>query len=270
MTYDEPFFQVPRTTAETSQGPIELPILYGDVHVAYAFFHSPTSAVVPLLAGTGLQPVPISGARCLVGIACYRYRDTSVGPYHEVGVVVPAAPRGEGATLAGLPELLRTRTRPEERHVGFHVLHLPVTTEVANAAGRELWGYPKFVTPIDVELDTRALRCTIDDPDDDSTIMRLEGPLGVGLTVPALSLLTYSVRDDQVLRTTVDVRGGMRAHLGRGVRLDVGRSRHAMADTLLGLGLDGATPDLILTTTTFQSRLNAGVRLGPVRELATA
>lgn len=269
MNYDTPFFQVPRTSAETSQGPVELPILYGDVQVAYTFFRADTAAVTPLMAGTGLQEVPYSTSGCLVGVACYEYRDTTVGTYNEVGVVVPAVPAGEHVPMGGLPDLLRTRTRPEERRAGFHVLHLPVTTELANAGGRELWGYPKFVTAIDVALRDRSLACTVHDPDGPGTILRLEGSLGPGLRAPSLPLLTYSVLDDRLLRTTVDVRGGMRAHAGRGLRLDVGTSYHPMADTLRDLGLDEAAPALVLTSTSFQSRLNAGVAIGTVPARAT-
>lgn len=264
MRYDAPFFQVPRTPHDTSQGSIELPILYGDVEVAYAFFRADEGAVAPMLDDTGLQALPYASSRCVVGVACFAYHDSTVGAYNEVGVVVPVVPRGQQVAMGGLPEMLRTLSRPEERHAGFHVLHLPVTTAIANAGGRELWGYPKFVTEIEMTLRSRTLSCAVQDPEGHGRVMRLHGRLGVGLPMPALSLLTYSLLDGKVLRTTVDARGGMRAHAGGGVRLEVGPSEHPMAQTLTDLGLGSATPVAVLTTDAFQSRLNAGVPIGSV------
>jgi len=50
-----------------------------------------------------------------------------------------------------------------------------------------------------------------------------------------------------------------------GIRLQVGQSRHRMADNLRELGLDGARPLAVSSTTRFQSRLNAGVPAGAGR-----
>lgn len=269
-THADPFFQVPRTVHTTSQGDVDLPIVYERVDAAYAFFRVDEAAVAPMLTGTGLRTTPFAGTSCLAGLACFAYHETSVGPYNEVGVVVPAVPTDHPVSVGGLPELVRTLSHPNERWGGFHVLHLPVTTAIANAGGRELWGYPKFVTSIDMALGRRSLSCAVSDPDDDGMLMRLDGRLGMGIPTPALSLVTYSVLDGQLLRATVDVRGRMRAHAGRHLRLDVGTSHHPMAETLRTLGLDGTSPVALLETRAFQSRLNAGVPIGTVRRLVGA
>jgi hypothetical protein len=147
------------------------------------------------------------------------------------------------------------------RRVGFHIVDLPVTTESADAAGRELWGYPKFVTDIDFRLQQGRLLCRVHDPQDETAIMTLAGQLGAGLPSPALDLVTYSRRGRHRLRTVIQTRGGGRLYAGGRVRLRIGGARHRMARHLHTLGLDAARPLLVWISTRFQSRLYPGARM---------
>lgn len=188
-------------------------------------------------------------------MAFYEYRDTSVGVYNEVGTAIFAVRPGERPRL-GLADLARA---PARRTIGMYVVDLPVTTALACAAGRELWGYPKFVTAIDFHLDRRELRSTVRDPAGAGDVCTLAGRLGLGVPVPPLSLMTYTVLDGVLLRTHVDVRGRGWARAAGTVRLTLGGSAHPMASRLRALGLDGARPHLVLATDRFQSLLHAGV-----------
>jgi hypothetical protein len=147
------------------------------------------------------------------------------------------------------------------RLVGFHIVDLPVTTARAHAAGRELWGYPKFITPIDFTLQKKQLDCCVHDPANLGKIMTLGGKLGVGVPSPALDLVNFDRIGERNLRTTIQTRG--HGHLcGRGnVRLRIGTSSHPMADHLHALGLDHAQPLVMWVSTRFQSRLNQGAPL---------
>jgi Acetoacetate decarboxylase (ADC) len=255
---NDPFFAVPTTTATTSAGEVELPIFYYDASNAVAVFAADPEGVAAKLAGTGLEPALRIGRRPVVVVSFYEYRQTAIGPYNEVGIGIPVYPKGKGAALPliGWSQLVR---RPEGRDQGAHIIDLPVTTEIADVAGRELWGYPKFVTTISFTLGGGHLSSTVEDPDDGSTIMEFSGGARPLLPVPPLSLVLYSCHEDTLLRANVDVRRGMRAHLPSGIRLKVGTSRHRMANNLRDLGLDGARPLLVASTTRFQSRLNTGV-----------
>jgi hypothetical protein len=81
------------------------------------------------------------------------------------------------------------------------VVDLPVTTEAANAAGRELWGYPKFVTSIDFALTGRRFRSSVHDPSGGKAICEIAGEMDGGIRVPSLSLVTFSKLDDTLVRT---------------------------------------------------------------------
>jgi len=261
--YSDPFFQVPQTTHSTTQGPIDLPILYFDVSTLLAFFVTNRDAVEAKLSGTGLRPALTIGGRALAGIAHCEYRQTGVGSYNEVGLALPVLPEGAPAPRNPIQALYGS---VDERHLGFYVLDLPVTTPLANAGGRELWGYPKFVAPIPFRLDRKSFESSVIDPEGDGDIFTLSGRLLPSLPAPPMSLVLYSHHQGNLLRTTVNVRGRMNLRPGRSLQLRVGESTHGMARNLRDLGLDNARAALVLDTHRFQSRLNAGV---PIERVAT-
>lgn len=250
------FFEVPRTVHRTSAGLVDLPILYYDASNLIALFDADRGGAEALLAGTGLVPAMVHGNHAVVGLSFYEYRKTTVGVYNEVGTAIFAVKRGEPVRLGGLPDLLQ---EPRKRNVGAWVVDLPVTTEAANAAGRDLWGYPKFVTRIDFSLGKRGFDSTVYDPSD-TPICALSGSLGLGLPVPALSLVTFTQMSGELVRTHVDVRAPTRLHVRSDLTLRLGNSEHPMAEHLRTLGLDGARPRAVVSTEHFQSILWGGSR----------
>jgi hypothetical protein len=264
--HSDPFFQVPQTSHSTTEGDVDLPILYFDTSTLVAFFVADRDAVEAKLSGTGLRPALTVGGRALVGVAHYEYRQTGVGTYNEVGVALPVLPEGAPAPRNPIQALYGS---VDERHMGFHILDLPVTTPAANAAGRELWGYPKFVAPIPFQLDRKSFESSVVDPDGHGDIFTLSGRLLPSLPIPPMSLVLYSHHRGNLWRTVVNVRGRTNLRPGRSLKLRVGDSTHRMADNLRDLGLDGAHPIIVMDTNRFQSRLNAGVPVGTVATRAT-
>jgi len=255
---DDAFFDVPRNTFSTSQGEVELPILYYDVSLVQGLFWCDPERVDAVLAGSDLRPTVFFNGRALAGVAFYEYRDNTIGPYNETGVAV--AVELEARPPARLP-LLQLLRDPRRRSMGFHILDLPVTTEEACAAGRELWGYPKFVTEIPFRLGDGDFDCSVTEPGTGEALVAFRGPVGRGPRLPLFSLLLYSHHQDTLLRTVVDVRARGTTGLGRDTRLEVSDSDHRMARNLRDLGLRGARPFMVATTDRFQSILHAGTRL---------
>ncbi len=253
--HDDPFFQVPRTRRKCSEGQVQLPIFYQDASNVIAFFTAGREAVTELLEGTGLEPALSLNGQVVMGVSMYEYRDTDVGPYNEVGVAVPVFRAGHGRPLTGLLDLFRAQ---DQRELGFHILDLPVTTAIANAAGRELWGFPKFVTGIDFEWTGRDFRCRVLEPNSRTAILTMEGRVLPLLPLPGLDLVLYSQHKRNMLRTLVTVRNGMQWLLPTGMQLRVGESEHPMAERLRMLGVDGKRPLALFGCDKFQSRLNAG------------
>jgi hypothetical protein len=253
------FFRVPRTTHVTSQGPVDLPILYYDVTNVVAMFRADRAGAERILEGTGLTLAFGRGEQALVGVSFYEYRRTTVGVYNEVGVAIFCVPDGQRPSRLGPAELYAPLSL---RKVGAYVVDLPVTTAAANAAGRELWGYPKFITDIPFRLEGRAIDTGVLDPDDGSSICRLSGTIGRGVPTPPMSLVTYTRLDGSLIRTHVNVRGIVKACGPGSTRLCVGDSSHRMANNLRMLGLIDEKPVAVLVTNSFQSLLHAGVGVG--------
>lgn len=249
------FFKVPNTANATSAGAVDLPILYFDVSNSIAFFLADKNAVTTLLKDTPFKPVLTFGKKALVGISFYQYRATSIGPYNEVGIALPVVPRHGPQPVSCLLDLYSAL---QSRRTGFYVLDLPVTTAAANAAGRELWGFPKFVTDIDYFQAGRHMHMRVADPAGNGDILTFAGNTNPSLRLPPLSVITYSELNGQGLRTPVNVRGAVHTSLGGQLNLQVGSSNHPMAEHLRQLGLNGAKPVLVQFTDHFQSRLNAG------------
>lgn len=265
--HEETFFQVPRTRRKCSVGSFQLPIFYYDASNVMVFVPARREGVEQLLEGTGLEPALMVGNQAVVGISTYEYRDSDADAYNEVGVALPVFRAGHGRPLAGLAELFRAA---DERELGFHIVDLPVTTEIANAAGREFWSFPKFVTDIDFEWQGSRFRCEVKQPDTGEPIMTLEGRSPALMPLPSLDLVLYSVHRSKLLRTRVDVRSSMHMRLPGSLRLSLGAGQHPMKERLETLGVDGARALAVFSTDRFQSRLNSGVPVGSPEEPAVS
>lgn len=250
------FFQYPLSRFNTSCGEIDMPILYYDCSVVMAIFLVDADKAATVVRDPALAVVPVVGGKAMVGVAFYEYRHTAIAPYNEVGVAISAIPRS--ATVPRWP-LLSLLGALDKNPMGFHIVDLPVTTDAACAAGREAWGYPKFVTPIDFALEGKRFKGTVTDPVDHTVLVALEGRFGLGAGGPLLDLALYSRREDQLLRTLVNTRGGATVSTGGSLQLKVSASsRHPMAERLRALGLDGARPACVFRSSRLQLRLNAG------------
>lgn len=252
------FFSVPKNRYKTSKGEIDLPICYYDNSAFVALFSANQEEVERHLEGTGLKPSLNVFGKPVVIVICYEYRDTAIGSYNEVGIAIATCPKGEESGMLGWTDLIRSA---EEKRTGAYVINLPVTTEGACAAGREVWGYPKFVTPISFEMNKKFFKCNVSEAESNDNIMSLSGISYPYLPAPSLDVMTYSFKDDKTLRAHVNVRGKHYVRSSSFLKLTVGASDHPMAKNLKNLGLNGAKPFAAISTSHFQSRLNEGAEV---------
>lgn len=253
------FFQYPRNTFTSSEGEVQMPIMYYDDSIMMALFRVDFYKAQALVADQGLQAVRIFGGKALVAMAFYQYRETSIADYNEVGVAIATVPNG---TKVPMFPLLSMMNALDKAPVGFCVIDLPVTTPAACAAGREIWGYPKFVTPIGFSLKGNDFDGVVTDPATSKDLARLSGKAGIGVPGPLLDLVLYSRHNGNMLRTLVNTRGGAQTCLPGSLRVTVSDdSQHPMAQRLRALGLHNAKPTLVSHSHALQLRLNAGAVL---------
>jgi len=175
---------------------------------------------------------------------------------------ISSSPIPAQARAPRLPSLEFFRD-PRQRTVGMYILDLPVTTEAARAAGREIWGYPKFLTEIPFRHQDGQFDCAVDDPAGGEPLLALRGALGRSLGLDAFHLTLYSNHRDQLVKTVVDVRCPTRVSRGTQTSLAASPGDHRMAANARDLGLVGATPLVVQVSDAFQSRLNDGESIGP-------
>jgi hypothetical protein len=194
----------------------------------------PAAAAQRIVDPTGLEvtgPVP---GRALVALAVCRYDDTDLDPYHEVAVSFVVRPH-DAAPLGSAVQ----RTREFfAGSIGAYIHRLPVDQEFTCAAGRDIWGFPKWVTTIDIDEPTgpgSGTGTTVRLVDDGVHVLTLTLAAGGRLRLPAQAPPSYSFADGVLRRTLWTTSSeGTSGRLG-GASLILGH--HPMADELRSLGL---------------------------------
>jgi hypothetical protein len=242
------------TTTETSIGPVELPVRYLAGTAVQAIFAIPHAAADRLLAPYRLEAARVPGGRSIAGIGFFDYTESSLGAYREVAVTIAAWPIGSRRRVSGLLDMFGPLAR---RRTGWAVLDLPVTTEEADVAGREIWGYPKYVASISSMYSGADFRGALVD-ENGTEILTLDGTSTRSVRLPAWDMVTYTSHGGRLWRSEIEVAGHMIATPGRGFSLWVGPSDHRTAGHLSALGLHGAAPLFVARYSPWRARLQAG------------
>lgn len=203
-------------TVEVLGRQVTLPVEVREARSAAATFVVRHEAATRLMAGTGLAPKRFPGGRALCIIAAVQYVDNDLGPYNEVAMCLAVgADRGAPA--------------------GAYIHQLPVDGEFTCAAGRGVWGFPKWMADIDIRVDTSGFRCHLAHEGEMILDLHVRSrPLPLPSKPAEMS--AYARLDGATRRTpftsqATGVRGGP-----LGARLVVG-DRHPMAQDLRSLGL---------------------------------
>ena len=215
-----------------------LPIRYFDVQCLVASFLTDLDRAAELLKGTGLLAVSQEDGKAVVVLYCIEYRITDIGPYNEVGLSVVAAAPGDPIPAN-------------------YVANLPVTTAVANRAGREIWGYNKFIAAIDVKSEGRKFSTILRDTDN-ALVGTLEGTRGASVPTPPTDILTFTLLGGKLIKTVVRVLTPFHTSSGESFVFKVGTSRHPMTSNLRIVALDGARPVLVHYADPLQALLFPG------------
>jgi Acetoacetate decarboxylase (ADC) len=196
--------------------PVTLPIRYRDAESMTAFFPLPTRHVRGLLPSPQMKPVEVVPGYSVVAFVAFEYPDTDIGPYNELGMCFPILFKNP-LSLPFLPMLFEKRYP----RLGFYVHHLPVTTDVANRAGREFYGYPKFVADIHFEENGEQRICHLHEGGKHVLSLAVDRPEG-RLREEERNLVTYSILGDEVLKTVIETRMQIEHRRIRGASLTLG------------------------------------------------
>lgn len=160
-----------------AQSPVDIrgqaclsPAFYRDLGLMMAVMTCDLKVARALLPSPRLKPLALLPGVGLVGINCFEYRDTDLGPYNEVGVSV--AVQVDGTSTPGW--LSAARSNLSRRYHGF-VASLPVNTQIAVHGGLDFFNYPKYLARIGFATSADRWACTLRDPADDQQICSFDG-----------------------------------------------------------------------------------------------
>jgi len=250
------FWEVQRSYFITSEGKVDLPMFFYQVRVRHLNFFVDYDRVLPLLKGTGLVPCKFFNGKAVVSLIFYNYQKVSIPSYDEVTITIVVRPEMLADPKIYLTNFLKQKGA--NWTVGAYVLEMPVTRPEARAAGREIWGYPKFETKIPYKLEENYFEFAVLDPETEEQIVSVKGKTRIGIKMRAFDLVTYSNYSDSIWKTIIDVNAWYKNCFRRTAEVKVGPSKHGMAENIRQLGLDRLKPFAIQVTDKFRSKLNPG------------
>lgn len=199
---------------------VTLPCIVRDASAGTALFDVDLEATRTLLPRQ-FEPVESAPGRCQVVLAVIDYRDNDLGDYREVGITFFVTPAGGSADQAGT-----------------FITRLPVDQQFTCEAGRVIWGFPKTVEDIDLDVSDSSATCVL--RMDGELVLRLTIPRGGSDEMPQMPMTTYTIIDG-VAHQTAFSQGGSGSQVvmgGEGVALELGD--HPVAKELAALGLPAA------------------------------
>ena len=209
---------------------VDMPVEIRAASAFMAMYSVPTAAAQSLIDYTGLEILQFRPGRGICVLVFVDYVDGDLGPYNEFGVAFLV--RDHRADSTSVPQDLKALTRGR---AGALIHQLPVDGDFTLAAGRGIWGFPKFLADFDVDHTGSVRRGSVSEGG------RLIAQLSVkpGIAVPGsgagTSLAAYSHLDGLTRFTTWDMNPtGIRSRPG-GAELKLGS--HPIADELRSLGL---------------------------------
>jgi hypothetical protein len=196
----KPFFAggQPEKAVTHGEATFELPILYFRDDAFGLYFTADADAVRAQMPSDRLYPVVLPNNKAIAAIFAFNYINTSIGPYGEVAVALPAVYGQPVSPFRGiLPALM------ESRYPGFGVvvMHLPVTRVEARDAGRGEWGYTKFIADMRFDITPEFMQCRMWEGEDHILDLRVRRR-GFYLR-DSKPLTTYSVLRGDLIKTVI-------------------------------------------------------------------
>jgi hypothetical protein len=211
--------------------PVTMPVRVRTATAATAMFSVPAAPAQSMVDYSGLEVLPVRPGRTVVGLVFVRYVDGDLGPYDEFGVCVLVRRHDSPARRTALGSL-RSLVRGD---AGVLIHRLPVSGEFTQAAGREIWGFPKTLAEFDTDLDGPTKRVAL--RQDGRLVADLRVRPGLRLPAPgaSMALTAYSHLDGITRHTSWEMDPqGVRTRPGGA---DLALGDHPIGRELAGLGL---------------------------------
>lgn len=234
------------------------PLAFRDVHYMALLYRADYTEVERHLQETGLKPALFFFGKPVVAIGLIQYKESDLGAYNEIIFSIPVVLKNHHASH--FSNWLDLYAGFENRKGGQYIIHIPVTSQVSVDGGRNLWGYPKTLEPIQHQFYNNRISSSLDDQDG-NPLMTWKGSLGPGIIIPTMNLMTYSFMEDQLMKTKVDVKAKMKWYPFANIQLSVDNHSSKMVKDLQALGLPNRKPLAVLGASTFSAMFHAPIKM---------
>ncbi|WP_329536019.1 acetoacetate decarboxylase family protein [Streptomyces sp. NBC_01450] len=226
------FRRLPKAKVDSAIGPTLTPNFYYRISTARLTMLARSRAIRARLPGE-LAPLEVAPGVGLVSVMFFSYEVCDIDFYTEAAVGIAVKPARHGRfgffdLVAGL----------KNERLDSYVLSLPVSTEIAQVRGHDGYGFPKWVTGLDVDIDAGRTTARVAN-DAGGTDLSLSAATPVQTVYPSgerVSTLTSYTSINGAWHSTLsqtNVLSSGTALLPRDVQLQVGEGR--MADDLRSL-----------------------------------
>ncbi|MFD6250396.1 acetoacetate decarboxylase family protein [Streptomyces roseolus] len=141
------FRRLPKIKVDSPIGPTLTPNFYYTVSTARLTMAAPSKAIRARLPEE-LSPLEIVPGLGLVSVMFFRYDVCDIDFYTEAAVGIAVKPARHGKL--GFFDLA---SGLKNEHLHSYVLSLPVNSDIAQVRGHDGYGFPKWTTELDVDID---------------------------------------------------------------------------------------------------------------------
>ncbi|MFC9735841.1 acetoacetate decarboxylase family protein [Streptomyces roseolus] len=141
------FRRLPKIKVDSPIGPTLTPNFYYTISTARLTMVAPSRAIRARLPEE-LSPLEIVPGLGLVSVMFFRYDVCDIDFYTEAAVGIAVKPARHGKL--GFFDLV---SGLKNEHLDSYVLSLPVNSDIAEVRGHDGYGFPKWTTELDVDID---------------------------------------------------------------------------------------------------------------------
>lgn len=183
-----------------------------------------------MIEGSGFRVAELWPGRTILQLALIDYRENDLGDYNEAAINFPVLAPGESKPIP----FLGTPLRLARGRLCNYVYRMPVDQEFTTHAGRFIWGFPKWVSRIDIDFEgDRAHGSFIDEAE---PVFSIRAPAGGEGRQKERRMATLAVRDGRAFKTWGTSTGSGSTFRRGGDPPAIGE-KHPLARELRALGL---------------------------------
>ncbi len=209
---------------------INFPVVVADASMLMNGFLVDANAAQAMLEGTGFRVVELLPGKAILQLLAVDYKKNDLGDYNEGAIIFPVLTPGMKKPFPFFGALKSMASGA----LGNFVYRMPVDQEFTTHAGRFIWGFPKWVSRIDIEFGPRSARGTF--IDEDELVYSIAAKTGGKSTPKEQRAASLAIRDARAWKTYgTNNSSGVTFSLG-GEKPDIG-DKHPLAKELRALGL---------------------------------